>query len=346
MKFELDYKQCEELEHKVFLDVRSPSEYREDHLPNAENMPLFSDEERAIVGTIYKKEGSFPALIKGIDLVSPKLKDFVIKIQELKKKYNYVIIYCWRGGMRSKALANWLNGLNMPVFRLIGGYKSYRTMVCNFFERDFFREKKAILLYGYTGAGKTYILQELKKSGYPIINLEELANHRGSFFGDLGLEQISQKKFENNLYQEFQKISNKKYFFIECESRKIGNISLPNVLFDVMKKGINILIDVEQSVRIENLIEEYGVFWHQAAMDKKIELLKMHLSKTAYENLQYLYKTAEMEEFTRFLLESYYDQKYSKDSKITFAKTLQINNKNDYLSTITELQNIYSMLEK
>ncbi len=237
------------------IDVRSPAEYEHAHIPGAFNLPLFENEERVVIGTYYKQRGKIPAVQKGLEFVGPKLKDFTKFAQKLNSKQ--ILIHCWRGGMRSSAMAWLLETIELECYLLKGGYKSYRNYVLETFSLEY----KILLLGGPTGAGKTEILQKLREAGEQVIDLEALANHKGSAFGALGQEkQPGSEEFENNLSKELRKLDPEKIIWMEDESRNIGRIPLPQALWEQMRKSPLIMINTSYSARLERLIRDYTNF--------------------------------------------------------------------------------------
>ncbi|MDX2173585.1 MAG: tRNA 2-selenouridine(34) synthase MnmH [Bacteroidota bacterium] len=242
--------------YKNCIDVRSPLEYNQGHIPFAINMPLFTNEERAIVGTIYKQQGKQPAITKGLEFVGPKLVQFVEFAQ--KSSFNNVVfIYCWRGGMRSGSVAWLLEMYGLKVFILKGGYKAFRNYTLEIFKS----EKKIKIIGGKTGSGKTLILEQLAQKNQQIINLEKIANHKGSAFGALGeLQQPSQEQFENNLAIKLLETDNINPIWIEDESRLIGNKVIPEELWQKMLSAPVIFIDIPFNERVSYLVEQYGKY--------------------------------------------------------------------------------------
>ncbi|MBK9995358.1 MAG: tRNA 2-selenouridine(34) synthase MnmH [Saprospiraceae bacterium] len=240
---------------KPIIDVRSPSEYSKGHIPNAINIPLFSDDERAIIGTLYKKQGKEVAIAKGLEMVGPRLNSYINLALDYSTE-KQVILYCWRGGKRSSSLA-WLLGMaGFDVELIHGGYKAYRNFILNKFLSTKF---KFIILGGRTGSGKTSILNLLKKNNEQIIDLEALANHKGSAFGWIGEQlQPSVEHFENLLFFHLSNLNLSKRIWIENESRSIGKVYLPAGFWDQMKNSHLIQIDVEFSSRVSNLIKVYS----------------------------------------------------------------------------------------
>lgn len=222
------------LPNKLFIDLRSPIEYSEAHIPGAINIPLLGNEERSLVGTIYKQNSPELAVDQGFEIIAPKLPCICSQIKKYSKEKT-VILYCWRGGMRSKSISNVLSLLETEHFLLQGGYKSFRNYVNDFFSRPF--DKELVVLYGLTGVGKTEVLEQLKKDNFPVIDLEKLANHRGSVFGSIGLGQApSQKQFEGLLLMECLKYEGVSRVAVECESQRIGYRIIPGTFFKPCKK--------------------------------------------------------------------------------------------------------------
>tara|TARA_B100001121_G_scaffold296352_1_gene301651 strand:+ start:1260 stop:2309 length:1050 start_codon:yes stop_codon:yes gene_type:complete len=254
----------------LLIDVRSPDEYYKGHMPNSINIPLFNNDERAIVGKNYKINGKEIAIMKGLEIVEDKLDNLIselifayenhIRKSQNNNSINKFKIYCARGGMRSQSIYWLLNKLNLSAVLLRGGYKSYRKTVLNKFDENM----KITLIGGKTGSGKTKILNILKNNNYQVIDLEFLANHRGSTFGSLGMkEQPTNEQFENLIADELNKFDNKKEIFIEAESANIGKCRIPNELFKKMKKSPRIEIQRSEKDRINELIDTYSIFSKQ-----------------------------------------------------------------------------------
>jgi tRNA 2-selenouridine synthase len=233
----------ENIKDFTVIDVRSPSEYEKGHIPSAINIPLFSDEERKIIGTIYKKEGKTAAIEKGLSFVN--LSNITMKVKDLNPKQ--IALYCFRGGMRSFSVGWLLELLGYKVLILEGGYKSFRRWVLWQFEKQY--ELKVI--GGYTGVGKTLIIKKLN-----AIDLEEIACHKGSVFGNLEKKQPTQEQFENLLSIELFKFKDKK-IFLEDESRFIGKIAIPNAFYNQMQTASIIILKDLVENRIQKCIFEY-----------------------------------------------------------------------------------------
>ncbi|MGE0090775.1 MAG: tRNA 2-selenouridine(34) synthase MnmH [Bacteroidales bacterium] len=238
------------------IDVRSPREFEFGHMPGALNIPLFDNNERAIVGTAYKQISRNDSVLKGLEIVGPKMKGFAEKAQELAIN-NQLLVYCWRGGMRSASMAWLFDMLGIKTFTLIGGYKSYRR----YGKLKLSEAQKIIILGGLTGSGKTETLQKIKEKGEQILDLELLANHKGSAFGALGQNnQLPNEQFENNLIFEFLQLDPSKPIWLEDESHSIGANWIPNELFQKMRQAPVLKMELDKSERIKRLVKEYAGF--------------------------------------------------------------------------------------
>ncbi|MBI4946083.1 MAG: tRNA 2-selenouridine(34) synthase MnmH [Bacteroidetes bacterium] len=238
------------------IDVRSPAEFSHGHIPRAHNIPLFDNEERAKVGTAYKQISQEAAIQIGYELANPKIKSFIDQVQAVVKP-STILIHCWRGGMRSAKFAELLNQHGYNTHTLIRGYKAYR----NFVLESFNNSPNIIIIGGETGSGKTEILQKIKERGEQIIDLENLAHHKGSAFGSLGEKpQPTQEQFENNLAYNFSKVLNFGKVWLEDESRNTGRVQLPQALWEKMKQSPILRVNIPKKLRIERLVNDYGKF--------------------------------------------------------------------------------------
>lgn len=242
--------------NKNCIDVRSPKEYNQGHIPFAVNMPLFTNEERALVGTIYKQQGKQPAITKGLEIVGPKLVQFV-EFAQKNAFNNTVFIHCWRGGMRSGSVAWLLEMYGLKIFTLKGGYKAFRNYTLEIFKS----EKNIQIIGGKTGSGKTLILELLEQKNQQIINLEKIANHKGSAFGALGeQQQPTQEQFENCLAINLLETDNINPIWLEDESRLIGNKIIPEDVWLKMLNAKVFFIDLPFNERVSYLVDQYGKF--------------------------------------------------------------------------------------
>lgn len=240
----------------ILVDVRSPGEFQEATIKGAINIPLFSDEERKVIGTIYTRESVEKAKRMGLEVASKKLLQIYDEIKELEKKHGKVILFCARGGMRSGVIAMLLNALGVKVERINEGYKGYRRFINE--SLPLLNDKvKYIVLHGNTGVGKTEILKQLEIDGFDVLDLEGFANHRGSLLGTVGLgKTTSQKEFESKIYHMLKECKSS-YVFIEAESKRIGNAIIPDFIFNKMKSGIHIFVDADIEFRTDLIIKEY-----------------------------------------------------------------------------------------
>jgi tRNA 2-selenouridine synthase len=242
--------------YQPIVDVRSPAEFIQGHIPGAYNLPLFDDEERKRVGILYKNSGREASVLLGLEIVGPKMAGLV---KELKKNIHGkdILLHCWRGGMRSNGMA-WLfetSGFNVSI--LEGGYKSYRKFIRQQLNESF----QLIILGGYTGSGKSEILDFIKQKDGQVLDLEKIAHHKGSAFGDLGQErQPTNEQFENNLYFELQKLDLNSIIWVEDESRGVGTVGIPEPFWMKMKNSSLIFVDVDKKIRVERLVNEYAGF--------------------------------------------------------------------------------------
>jgi len=237
------------------IDVRSPGEFEHGHIPGAISIPLFTNEERAHVGTVYKQNSKEAAVALGYKYVNPKLESYISESKKVAPS-GKVIVHCWRGGMRSESFAEHLsdNGFQ-HVHRLVGGYKAYRNYILTSFEHPFCLK----VLGGYTGSGKTHILHEMQNIGIQVIDLEGLAHHKGSAFGGIGQgQQPTVEQFENILYHELEKLDKTKPIWIEDESITIGAVKIPKPFFDQMREAKLFFIDIPAKERVKLLVDEYA----------------------------------------------------------------------------------------
>jgi tRNA 2-selenouridine synthase len=250
------------------IDVRSPSEYVHAHFPGAISLPLFTDEERKIVGTTYKQKSRQLAIKAGLDFFGVKMRPMVEEVEEQLRKIkksgleseDAIIVHCWRGGMRSAGVAWLLDLYGFKVFTLSGGYKAFRQWVLSQFKKEYSFK----VLGGYTGSGKTDVLATLKHQHIRVIDLEGLAGHRGSAFGNIGLpHQPSQEQFENKLAIELFKLSSDinetdKSIWVEDESQRIGDVNIPIELWNQMRKSSLYFLDIPFEERLLQVLKIYG----------------------------------------------------------------------------------------
>lgn len=290
----------------ALLDVRTPAEYEKGHIPSAMNFPLFDNEERIEVGTLYKQVGPNDALIRGLELVGPKMATFV---KEAKKTIadNDAVLYCWRGGKRSMSMSWLFENVGINTFVIQGGYKNYRKYVRHCFQN---MEAKFIVLGGPTGSGKTNILHELREQGEQVIDLEGLANHKGSAFGWIGEQaQPAIEYFENLLLAEINKLDLTRRIWLENESRMVGKVYLPDGFWEKMKSARLINIDIPYEERVQILVNHYSSD-NAAELIHSFDKIKKRLGS---ENLKKAKEAIEVDDFheaARIALR-YYDKRYA-----------------------------------
>ncbi|AFY29691.1 tRNA 2-selenouridine(34) synthase MnmH [Cyanobium gracile] len=241
----------------ALLDVRTPAEFRQGHIPGAANLPLFSDAERAEVGTLYKRQGRQAAVLRGLALVGPRMEALAAELVAWSDRSAGapLRLHCWRGGMRSASVAWLAQQLELPVLLLEGGYKSYRRWVLELFERPW----PVRLLGGRTGSGKTELLLALQGLGAAVVDLEGLANHRGSSFGGLGLpEQPSSEHYENQLAAALAPLAGAEQIWLEAESAMVGRCRIPAGLWHQMKAAPVLAVERPLAERVAHLVEIYG----------------------------------------------------------------------------------------
>lgn len=299
----------------TIIDVRSPLEFAEDHIVGAINCPVLSDLERQKVGTIYKKESSFKAKIIGSSLTAKNIA-FHIENNFMEKKGSWQpLIYCWRGGQRSKAFSIVLSEVGWRTNQLKGGYKEYRNQVINFLD-NIGPKLKITLISGKTGSAKTKILKSIENEGGQILDLEGLANHKGSLLGKIpDLIQPSQKFFESLIFNKIQKLNLKDKIYIEAESSKIGNIHIPKSIWKKMINSPRIEISANVELRAKFLVSDYDYMCNDPTLiNPIIKGLKNRLSKNLFDEWTNLIDRKKWLDLTKSFLENHYDPSYSSNT--------------------------------
>lgn len=322
----------------IYVDVRTSKEYKESTIPGAVNIPVLNNEERKIIGTLYNNESPAAAKMKGVELVSPKIPELVKKIKKLRKKYNYVIIFCSRGNLRSKSLVTFADLAGLKAFQLKGGYKAYRHFILDELQ-NYNLNNELLVIHGNTGVGKTDLLYKLQNKNINIIDLEGLANHRGSAFGGIGLKKArNQKMFDSLLWEKLENINNQDIIAIEAENRRIGMSNLPQFLVNKMENGTHILIESSIESRINRIYNEYTDTLQKN--EKKfiektlnsIQSVKKYLirdmGKQKYEELKSLIKNKKIKSVIRILLKHYYDPLYKNKQRKQKNYSLKIKSDN------------------
>ena len=299
----------------TIIDVRSPLEFAEDHIVGAINCPVLSDLERQKVGTIYKRESSFKAKIIGSSLTAKNIA-FHIENNFMEKKGSWQpLIYCWRGGQRSKAFSIVLSEVGWRTNQLKGGYKEYRNQVINFLD-NIGPKLKITLISGKTGSAKTKILKSIENEGGQILDLEGLANHKGSLLGKIpDLIQPSQKFFESLIFNKIQNLNLKDKIYIEAESSKIGNIHIPKSIWKKMINSPRIEISANVELRAKFLVSDYDYMCNDPTLiNPIIKGLKNRLSKKLFDEWTNLIDRKKWFDLTKSFLENHYDPSYSSNT--------------------------------
>ncbi|MCL5056985.1 MAG: tRNA 2-selenouridine(34) synthase MnmH [Actinobacteria bacterium] len=298
----------------VIVDVRSEGEYGDTTIPGAINVPLLNNEERARVGTVYKQVSPAAARRLGMELISPKLVEMVNTIESKAVPGKKVILFCWRGGLRSQFVSYVLDLMGFDVYRINGGYKAYRRYV-NTYVNESELPHRAVVAHGLTGVGKTLVLRELLKMGMPVLDLEGLAVHRGSVYGKVGLPPSpTQKHFEALIFEEIKRAEEKGIFLVECESRRLGRLLVPVPLMKAMKNGYRILLYAPLEVRIRRSVEEYMAGMQEKDIVPQLleatSALVRYLGNKKVEMLNSFIAEGQIERAVEFLLVEYYDPLY------------------------------------
>ena len=294
-----------------FIDVRAQIEYLTGAIPGSCNMPILDTRERELVGTAYKQKGQSEAIALGHELVQGQVKhDRVTAWVEFACSRPATHVYCWRGGMRSLALTQFLELAGVPARQLSRGHKGFRRHVLDFLENG--QWGRLIVFRGLTGVGKTHYLHRLVEAGFPIIDLEGLANHRGSAFGNLGLPpQPTQKMFEALIWDVLRKIPQEAFVLAEGESRHIGRVALPVQLFNSLQIETSIWLKADLSTRVRNILSDYpAIDSLKTDFTVPIKALKERLGNKTVSRYLELLDAGKWSELVRDLMENYYDPLY------------------------------------
>lgn len=300
------------------VDVRSQGEFHEGHIRAAINIPLLNNEERIAVGTDYKQKGQHEAIKTGFRLVGPRLLDIINEAERVTDNKE-LLIHCWRGGMRSNSFSQFVGMAGIKTHSLKGGYKAYRSQALESFKKPL----DMILLTGCTGSGKSEVLRALKVEGEQVLDLESLANHKGSAFGGLFMPpQPTTEQFQNELFEEILALDPTKRIWVEDESIAIGKIFLPNDFWKQMAQSPLIQMDVMKEVRVQRLVSEYGQANREeflAIMGKIVTKLGGQHYKDAKEKLAEGDMTAVI-----YILLTYYDKAYLRSIEKRRGKVIKV----------------------
>lgn len=305
MTYSIRYSEIPAEDGVQFIDVRAPVEFAQGHIPGAVNIPLFVDNERAEIGTMYKKVGKNQALQLGEKIARPKVDAILAQIQSYLPAE--LVIYCWRGGKRSTEVCRLVNESGTSVRRIQGGYKEYRRHIRHFIEQP----RKIVMIGGKTGSGKTDLLLGIKEEGEQVIDLEGLAHHKGSVFGHINEDaQPSTEQFENDFFEELRATNPEKLLLLENESYVIGSVHLPPPLLLQMRAAPLLIVDIPLEARVDRLVREYTSTDRQ----ELIEACQRIAQKLTQPKLQEVTAFIENDDFAsacKILLE-YYDHYYNR----------------------------------
>ncbi|MGL6065972.1 MAG: tRNA 2-selenouridine(34) synthase MnmH [Cetobacterium sp.] len=305
----------------TLIDVRTPKEFEEEGIPGAINIPLLLDDERIDVGTAYKKVSPEKAKELGIEAISKRLPDIFREVQ--KRAKGRIVFYCARGGMRSGSMSALFAALGYTTWKLDGGYRAYRQYILEA-TPNYNKDVKYFILHGKTGIGKTKILNALESKGYSVLDLEKMADHKGSFFGGVcESRQQSQKRFDSLVF-DFLFKNKPEYVIAESESKRIGNVYVHEDIFKSLGEGVHVGLETTIKNRVRVINEDYAgatIEELQQCLDK----VKRYVSKEIYDEYSQLLKDNKIDELSEVLMVNYYDPLYQKsidkyiyDSEISY----------------------------
>lgn len=319
------------------IDVRSENEFEDGHIPGAVNIPILTDEERKVVGTLYKQNGRNTAVFKGLELSGPNLSKR-LRLGVKTASNEKVLVHCWRGGMRSEFYSFLLKFYGLEPILLKGGYKSFRNYAHDLFSAP----RNLVVLGGKTGSGKTLLLAHLRELGEQVIDLEQLAHHRGSAFGALGMpDKPTQEQFENNLFFAIKDMDPKKPVWIEDEGRTIGDKVIPEGLWTQMKAAKMVFVERSFEERLDQIMLDYGKFSKEELIASMLKIGK-RLGPQHVKRAVELIQTDDIREaFTMAL--AYYDKSYDYNLEKNETKpALVVNGINkDFISIAKSIQSEY-----
>lgn len=306
----ITYKEFLEMNNYILIDVRTPKEFKTEPIPGSINIPVLLDEERVAVGTAYVQQSKELAKELGVKYISQRLPEIFKQVQELSGKYKKLVFFCARGGMRSGTISSLFASLGYKCLKLEGGYKSYRDFVIK--NIPVVNEGvRYVVLHGRTGIGKTKILNKLEKLGYPVMDLEKMADHKGSFFGSLcEKRKQSQKRFESEVFQFLLKNKNS-YVIAESESKRIGDVYVPESVYASLVSGYHLMADTTLEHRVEVLMEDYS----EASKDELRECLKKigrYIPKKKLTEYIEMLDADKIAELAGIVAVEYYDPLYQK----------------------------------
>lgn len=301
-------------EFDEIIDVRSPAEFAADHIPGAVNRPVLTDEERVKVGTLYKQESDFAAKKVGAALISRNIAAHLLSAFADKPKNWRPLVYCWRGGSRSGAMVHVLNQVGWRATRFDGGYKSYRHAVCA--ELALLPTQFSfVVVCGLTGSGKSHLLEAMHSLGAQVLDLEQLAAHRGSVLGHIpDVAQPTQKMFDSRIWWRLRQFDPARPVFIEAESKKVGNLRVPEALIAAMWQAERcVRVEIGNTLRVALLKQEYAHFLLDPdLLDAKLDCLTSLYGHAQIARWKALARINQWDELVLTLLEKHYDPAYGK----------------------------------
>lgn len=331
----ITYKEFLELNDSILIDVRTPKEFEREPIPGSVNIPVLLDDERVAVGTAYVQQSKELAKELGIKYISQRLPEIFKMVQELSRKYKKLIFFCARGGMRSGSMYALFSSLGYKCLKLEGGYRSYRDYIIKNIP-ILNSGLRYIVLHGRTGIGKTKILNKLEELGYPIMDLEKMADHKGSFFGSLCEKRAqSQKRFESELFQ-FLLNNKSKYIIAESESKRIGNVYIPDSIYNSLVSGYHLMADTTFEHRIEVLMEDYS----GASIEELKECLEKigrYIPKKKLVEYTEILEAGKISELAGIIAKEYYDPLYQKSiDKYEFNEHIFYSNTEEGVEKVIE----------
>ncbi|MGL5964809.1 MAG: tRNA 2-selenouridine(34) synthase MnmH [Fusobacteriaceae bacterium] len=310
----------------ILIDVRTPKEFEAEGIPGSVNIPILLDEERVVVGTSYKQISPEQAKIEGVKYFSERLPEIFEQVNKISKQCRRIVFYCARGGMRSGTMTAFFGALGYKVSKLEGGYRNYRE----FINREIPKLNEGveyIIIHGKTGVGKTKLLNGLEERGYSVLDLERLADHKGSFFGALCEKRPqSQKRFESLVYEFFRNKS-PKYVIAESESKRIGNVYVPDSIYHSLLKGRHVLAETTKELRVKVAMEDYFTTTTNEEIGECMMKVKRYVTQELADEFFELLNQGKREELAERLMDDYYDALYQKSiDKYDFKEVVKYEN--------------------
>jgi tRNA 2-selenouridine synthase len=309
--------------YDAIIDVRSPAEFAEDHVPGAINLPVLDNKERAEIGTMFVQHSKFLARRSGAAYVARNIANHLQTALAEREGGFRPLVYCWRGGQRSAAMVTVMDQVGWPVTQLEGGYQTWRRkVVADLYEASDKDRKRLdlVLIDGFTGVGKTRLLGHLGDLGVQTIDLEALAHHRGSLFGSTCASQPSQKAFETRIVEALERLNRSRPIVVEAESSRIGNLALPPVLWTAMKSARRIELTAPLEARVAHVLSEYQVIGSNLqALDAALARLPRHHSRDTISAWRAAAQQGRLEELITQLMTYHYDPAYRQASQRAVA---------------------------